>query len=366
MFTKIIIKIYNLFKITNRFFCIVISKNFSAKNIFIKNLFFFFKFLAHDRIYNTKYYQKIKLIEFIKNTSKNKNSEFTLEIDKVYKSKNLKETLDQINEYGFSEKIKLDIEKDEPKNVVKYFDKADYYDGHIPFFGPKKKYNINPDSAYKSYDYETQLNNSTLLKICINENIIKLAERYLKCPPKIYSINTFKTIPQKKAFTHEFHRDLDNLKWLVVFIYWTKTDYDDGSFEQIKYTHRPSQNLNNMLKRNPNIFKDNFDSFFNETIPGYGFDKMYEKYFGNEIQKIFGNPGKVVVTDTIGLHRGTSVKKDRLVTWIRYGVIPSRQQIMEQKSFFKNRIKLNKKNQIILNESKFREVFSFFDLNLST
>ena len=132
------------------------------------------------------------MIEFIKNISKNKNSEFPLEIDKVYKSKNLKETLDEINEYGFSEKIKLVIEKDEPKNVVKYFDKADYYDGHIPFFGPKKKYNINPDSAYKSYDYETQLNNSTLLKICINENIIKLAERYLKCPPKIYSINTFK------------------------------------------------------------------------------------------------------------------------------------------------------------------------------
>ena len=203
-----------------------------------------------------------------------------------------------------------------------------------------------------------------MLKICINEKIIKLAERYLKCPPKIYSINTFKTIPQKKAFTHQFHRDLDNLKWLVVFIYWTKTDYDDGAFEQIKYTHRPSQNLNNMLKRNPNIFKDNFDSFFNETIPGYGFDKMYEKYFGNEIQKIFGNPGKVVVTDTIGLHRGTSVKKDRLVTWIRYGVIPSRQQIMENKSFYKNRIKLNKRSQIILQESKYKDVLSYFNLNL--
>ena len=45
------------------------------------------------------------------------------------------------------------------------------------------------------------------------------------------------------------------------------------------------------------------------------------------ILRVYGNSGKIVAADTAGLHRGTTVKKERLVTWIRYGVTASRQKL---------------------------------------
>ena len=40
-----------------------------------------------------------------------------------------------------------------------------------------------------------------------------------------------------------------------VFIYWTKTLNDDGAFEQIKFTHKPSKKLEDILNKKLNIFK---------------------------------------------------------------------------------------------------------------
>ena len=354
----LITKIYNLFKKINKFLCIFICNNLSPQNRINIYLFNFFKFLAQDRIYFIEYSQKKKFIEFIKISLKDKNSLFQSEIDKIKMDENLIYALNDLNEIGLSQRLNINIEDKDIENLVTYFDKSDYYDSHIPHLSLKKNNLIKPNSAYKSYDYETQLNNSTLLKLCLNKNIIKLAEQYLGCVPKIYSINTFKTLTQKKAFTHEFHRDIDNLKWLVVFIYWTKTSKDDGAYEQIKFTHKPSQKLNDILKNYSDHFSNNFDGFFLKTVPGYGLSHLYNKCFDNEIENVSGDPGKVVVTDTIGLHRGTNVKKDRLVTWIRFGVLPSRQQLLNYKGTSKNKIQLSDENVSILKKSKFSEVLS--------
>ena len=143
---------------------------------------------------------------------------------------------------------------------------SNFYDSHVPQQNNRKNLNEKPSGAYKSYDYETQLNNSTLLKLCVNEKIVKIAEEYLGVVPKIFSINTFTTLPGQKAFTHNFHRDIDNLKWLVVFIYWTDTSSDDGAFQQIKFTHKPSAKLESILKKDPKIFSSNFDNFLKDRL----------------------------------------------------------------------------------------------------
>ena len=46
-------------------------------------------------------------------------------------------------------------------------------------------------NRYKSYDYNCQLNSLPILKVCLNDQITKLAYDYLGTIPKIYSINTF-------------------------------------------------------------------------------------------------------------------------------------------------------------------------------
>jgi len=174
--------------------------------------------------------------------------------------------------------------------------------------------------------------------------------------PRIYSINTFYTLPGQKAFTHNFHRDIDNLKWLVVFIYWTRTFDDDGAFEQIEYTHKPSKKLADFLKKNKK-YNNSFDKFFKMTT-SYNDQDQYSSLFKDKIKKVYGNPGKIVACDTAGLHRGTSVKTQRLVTWIRYGAMESRQKILNLEESLKDKIILDRHNMQFLNNSKFKEVLS--------
>lgn len=144
------------------------------------------------------------------------------------------------------------------------------------------------------------------------------------------NINTFWTlpydnnIPERKHFTHGFHRDLDDLQYIAFFIFWTKTEADNGQFEYIAATHQPSQVLEAKIKtmhsENPKIAWNNSYSFFDNTIPGYGLDDIYINYFGADIMKIFGACGATYAMDNFGLHRGGGVKSPRLVTWIRFGV----------------------------------------------
>ena len=79
-----------------------------------------------------------------------------------------------------------------------------------------------------------------ILKLCLNKRVISIAEKYLETFPILYSVNTFRTLPKKTAFTHGFHRDVENLKMLVFFVFWTDTNKNDGAFEQINYTHKQS------------------------------------------------------------------------------------------------------------------------------
>ena len=62
--------------------------------------------------------------------------------------------------------------------------------------------------------------------------------------------------------------------------------------------------------------------------------------------------------DTLGLHRGTPVKKNRLVTWIRYGVMKSRQKNLNTAETLSNKVTLSRENMSILKSSKFKDVLS--------
>ena len=145
---------------------------------------------------------------------------------------------------------------------------------------------------------------------------------------------------------------MDDFLWLTVFVYWTDTFENDGAFEQIKYTHCENKELQQI--RNQKFNGINYDKFYNDTL-GYT-DKSYDEFtrlFGKKnILRVYGKRGKVVAADTAGLHRGTSVKNDRLVTWIRYGVTGSRQK---NYSYEKN-VDLSPRNKIIFDQSNFKSV----------
>ena len=355
---KRLISIRNISTVFYRNLSIIFAKNFPPENRFINNLFNWCKKKSYDSLFFISYENKKKLIKYLNERSKIEKNALYKDFEKIQVDDNMHSVLNDLNHEGISEKINYDISADEASKFSNNLKNSDYYDSHVPYLASKKSFKVSPDGAYKSYDYETQLNNPSLLKLCINEKIIKIANEYLGSIPRIYSINTFTTLPGKKAFTHDFHRDIDNLKWLVVFIYWTKTSRDDGGFEQIQYTHKPSDKLNSLLGRDSKMFSNNFDGFFKKTLSGYGQNNNYKKLFDSEIVNVSGEPGKIVMCDTLGLHRGTNVKNERNVTWIRYGVMSSRQKILGNQEKLSDKIKLNENSMNIINNSRFKDVLS--------
>lgn len=285
--------------------------------------------------------QREKFADFLAiNTARNfldkTNSNNVLsESDEVYFNK--------IKKYGY---VQPSENKEAPissyaDDVLDYFKNATGYDSHVPIYANNKvKYSKSGDetkSGYISYDTATVLNcpkiKDTLLEISKNKSIAA----YLKCKPRLYSCNTFWTFPKdEKLHTHSWHRDLDDFKFLSVFIFWTETNEQHGHINFIKGSHNhidhkkllsSSKNIwishskNNLYTNYPsNKLRDKFYRINKDVPNGYGFDSLYETIFWNNIVKLHGDPGTYIICDTFGLHRGSTVIKPRLVTWFRFGL----------------------------------------------
>lgn len=113
--------------------------------------------------------------------------------------------------------------------------------------------------------------------------------RYLEAPPRLYSMNAFWTRPSYRAAQpdiQEFHRDADDLRFLVMFVYGTDVLLDDDG---------------------PHRF-----------IPG---SHLEAEDFIRPCTSIYGRAGTVFLADTRGLHMGEKpCRGDRLVLWARWGV----------------------------------------------
>ena len=356
---KIFLKIRSLLK-RKIFFkgCLFFSRYSYKQFPFILKLFNFCLYQLGDSIYYESYKKRYLLSGCI---SKIKLLEIKKEkINNIGNSHEINLAIEKLKTIGIYENLDIKISKDSRNDFVNYINRSNFYDSHVISDKPSKCSDENVTGAYKSYDYNTQLNNPTLLNLCLNPKLLKIAELYLGCMPNIDSINTFITLPKKLSFTHEFHRDLNNIKQLVVFIYWTKTSFDNGSFEYIRHTHKPSNFLQNLLMNEKSIFKDNCESFFQNTTPGYGNCDNYQKIFKSEIVSTFGDECKIVACDPFGLHRGTPVKSPRMVTWIRFGNSISRQKMVSAEETKFKKASLNDECREIFLKSKFRFLLNDF------
>ena len=267
--------------------------------------------------------------------------------------------LKTLQDVGISKLESFKLDDNIVSNVNNYFKNTKYfYEGHIPIPENRKPNGQKPNSLYTSYDLTTQLNCSDLLKICLDKRLISLAQEYIGSTPRLYSLNTFKTLPSKhpldeKHFTHEFHRDIDNIKWVVFFIFWTDTTRDNGGFQQIKYSHSHSKKLKDLIINKSSF--NNIENFFKNTIPGYGLDEEYKKIFEDDVFHGYGKSGNIISCDTFGLHKGMPVQTPRLVTWIRYGSFISRQKYNKSPDL-ENKAVLNEKNKKLFLSSNYNSV----------
>lgn len=194
------------------------------------------------------------------------------------------------------------------------------YDSHVPpgSSGLNKIEDIRKRKASACYPLETILTCPHILELALHRDILNIAEIYLGMVPTLYSINVFHTFAEQQhnylGGIKSFHRDADDARFLCLFVYLVDVDENTGPHIYIKYTHNEiifTLETNNTKLRDQ-IFPPNM-------MTGHGNDHLFETELKEYINTLTGPAGSGFFADTFGVHRGSTLVKDRLILWIRYG-----------------------------------------------
>lgn len=229
----------------------------------------------------------------------------------------------------------ISVSPDHCREVVDYFEATKCYMAHVPAYSdgvPRSVAEASKSSNYGSYQLRESLLAPHLVEFALAPPVIRLAAAYLGCIPSLYSINTFWTFPSvKRGLSHEFHRDEDDYRFMVIFIYWTDVAVGEGEFYFIEATHdvaavsgrlRPAWWAKRIALSRRGLSVRTADELRRlNGGNGYGYDSFYNRLFSGQIRCVTGRAGTAIGADTFALHRGSLPQsRPRLVTWIRYGL----------------------------------------------
>lgn len=238
-----------------------------------------------------------------------------------------------LSEFGYARAGSL-LSPSQIEDLLDYFIERPCYNAHVVAQSDQVGRRVDelaPVAHFGSYHSHHVIAAPHILELANSPRILSAVGDYLGCTPSLYSMNAWWSFPRPEsgiATTQAFHRDLDDFKNCVLFLYLTDTP-DDGRHEYIRYSHDPdllSQYLGkigNLTINRPNgqqlLVTDGLDELFVRT--GYGFDDVYGALFPKLIEPIGGAAGEGFLTDPDGLHRATlPMKKRRLIVWLRYGM----------------------------------------------
>jgi hypothetical protein len=163
---------------------------------------------------------------------------------------------------------------------------------------------VPPEVVAASYTLETVLACPGLVALINRADILALAGAYLGCKPTISSIGvrwTFSGAGREARFQH-YHRDVDDWRFVKLFIYLTDVDEGGGPHVYIGGSHRTG---------------------FPVAAEAYDEASLSARYGPAAIMPMLGPCGTSFVADTLGVHRGgNSQTAPRLVLQIQYSLLP--------------------------------------------
>ena len=193
------------------------------------------------------------------------------------------------------------------KEIQNIMDKIKTFKCYDPFrkeLGMFTSDKIPAEVHVANYRREDLSSVSELLEIANNSDILNVVQDFLGATPTITNINMWWSIPGKERAEQAqlFHRDVDDLKFCKLFIYFTDVDMSNGPHVYVEGSSS-SKKLREIRRYN------------NEEI---------NKAFGEYSIKYFTAPkGSAFIVDTYGFHKGLLQKnKKRLLFQVQYSLSP--------------------------------------------
>jgi hypothetical protein len=139
--------------------------------------------------------------------------------------------------------------------------------------------------------------------IILQKRIKNIADSYLRSNSSIIGCSAWlsrATDHRQSVNAQNFHRDIDTIRWLKVFIYLTDVNELNGPHIFVPKSHK-----NNHYKKYARLTEAD----------------LLEK--GLSPIEIYGEAGTILVVDTFGIHRGKPVvDNERLLAQVTFGTLP--------------------------------------------
>lgn len=250
----------------------------------------------------------------IYNTFK-KNPNLVKNEQSYFSDLNIDKTVEELNANALSNTFKLDQEvlnelleacKSHPVYPQLKFDGTPITDMKGQLMDYENPHSFQKDCIW--YGYKNIKEWDVFKKLVYDPKILKIAEDYLGNNPIVRNEYLWWSFPAKGDSNEDydsprywFHYDIDDFKFLKLFIYLNDVDNETGPHIVVKNTH----------KQKPWKYK------LNRRIESSKLNGFFEN---KEIVTLTGKKGTCFFEDTFTYHNGTPPKKPRIVLQLEYSL----------------------------------------------
>lgn len=228
--------------------------------------------------------------------------------NELFPKLNLESALKSIREHGYFKDFalsKVHLEKliDRCQNhaVIAKGDRAKVM--VVDYYNPKNSY---PDEC--QYDYGDVEGWKEVDDILRSNKILNIARSYLGVEPVVHNTTIWWSFPLLtqdgeiiETDYYGYHYDIDDVKFLKLFIYLNDVDDKTGPHVVVSGSHR----------------KRSWKTILNRRLN----NDVAERWFKNRFVTITGEAGSAFFEDTFAYHKGSTPINPRLVFQVEFGVM---------------------------------------------
>jgi ectoine hydroxylase-related dioxygenase (phytanoyl-CoA dioxygenase family) len=163
---------------------------------------------------------------------------------------------------------------------------------------------IPADAHVAEYRTEALLKSETVMNIANDPHLIAVASQYLGCKPTISNMSIWWSFPTggKAQEAENYHRDVDDWRFVKFFLYLTDVDSGSGPHRFIRKSQK-SNALTNLKRLTDEEVAANFPA--------------------EDHLEITADAGDAFMENTFGIHKGQPpINKRRLLLQVEYSINP--------------------------------------------
>ncbi len=200
--------------------------------------------------------------------------------------------------------LKSFVENNTIDQIKKHLTGASLKERFSPYRSDFTIDDVPPNVHVAVYSTEHILKCPEVLRIANHPLLLSIAAKYLGCKPTISNISIWWSFPADGSAqeAENFHRDVDDWKFVKFFLYLSDVDIESGPHFFVKSSHKSTKFL---------------------KIRRISDEEVAEAFSKDQVLCMEGKTGDAFMEDTFGLHKGLPPTKNRrLLLQVEYSLNP--------------------------------------------